>query len=109
VEFQRLQRQVTPDQDAYVSYVRKTEEARASEALNGNKILNVSVAQPPIVPTEPAFPCVRFNLAIGLVFALALAIVVTYWAEERDPRIYTSYAVNDIVGLPIVAVIKENV
>ena len=40
VEFQRLQREVTANQDAYVSYVRKTEQARASEALNSNKILN---------------------------------------------------------------------
>ena len=53
VQMDRLQRQVTSDSDAYQAYVRKTEEARASEALNSNKILNVSVAQPPIVPLQP--------------------------------------------------------
>ena len=66
VDMERLQRQVTSDSDAYQAYVRKTEEARASEALNSNKILNVSVAQPPIVPMQPVFPSVPFNLAVGL-------------------------------------------
>jgi len=107
VELQRLQRQVTADQDAYVSYVRKTEEARASEALNSNNILNVSVAQPPIEPTQPDFPNVRFNLAVGLLLALAFALATAYWAEERDPRIYSASAVNGIAGLPIVAVVSE--
>jgi uncharacterized protein involved in exopolysaccharide biosynthesis len=107
VELQRLQRQVTADQDAYVSYVRKTEEARASEALNSNKILNVSVAQPPIEPIQPAFPSVQFNLALGLFLALAFALATAYWAEERDPRIYSAAAVNGIAGLPIVAVVSE--
>jgi uncharacterized protein involved in exopolysaccharide biosynthesis len=107
VEFQRMQRQVTADQDAYVSYVRKTEEARASEALNSNKILNVSVAEPPIEPIQPAFPSVQFNLAVGLFLALAFALATAYWAEERDPRIYSAAVVNDIARLPIVAVVSE--
>lgn len=109
VELQRLQREVTADQDAYVSYVRKTEEARASEALNSNKILNVSVAQPPIEPIQPAFPSVEFNLAIGSFLALAFALATAYWAEERDPRIYSAAAVNDIAGLPIIAVVNERI
>ena len=72
VDMERLQRQVTSDSDAYQAYVRKTEEARASEALNTNKILNVSVAQPPIVPLQPVFPSVPFNLAVGLILAAAV-------------------------------------
>lgn len=107
VELQRLQRQVSADQDAYGSYVRKAEEARASEGLNSNKILNVSVAQPPIAPIQPTFPIVPYNLAIGLIAAIAFALAAAYWAEERDPRIYTASVVSDITGLPIVAVVGE--
>jgi polysaccharide biosynthesis protein PslE len=107
VELQRLQRQVTSDQDAYVSYVRKTEEARASEALNSNNILNISVAQPPMVPIKPAFPNVPFNLAVGFLVALGFALGAAYLAEELDPRIYSASVMNDIVGLPILAVIRE--
>lgn len=107
VDLQRLQRQATSDSDAYEAYVRKTEEARASEELNSNKILNVSVAQPPIDPIVPAFPSVPFNLAIGLLLATLFGVAAAYWAEETDSKIYSSTVVNDLTGLPIVAVLND--
>jgi uncharacterized protein involved in exopolysaccharide biosynthesis len=109
VEFQRLQRQATSDSDAYQVYVRKTEEARASEALNSNKLLNVSVAQPPIDPVVPSFPSVPFNLLVGLVLAILFGAAAAYWAEEVDPKIYSSSVVSELTGLPIVAVLSERV
>ena len=109
VDMERLQRQVTSDSDAYQAYVRKTEEARASEALNTNKILNVSVAQPPVDPLEPVFPSVPFNLAIGLILAALFGVGAAYWAEESDAKIYSSGVVNNLTGLPIVAVLSERV
>jgi uncharacterized protein involved in exopolysaccharide biosynthesis len=109
VDMERLQRQVTSDSDAYQAYVRKTEEARASEALNTNKILNVSVAQPPIVPLQPVFPSVPFNMAIGLILAALFGVASAYWAEESDSKIYSSGVVNNLTGLPIVAVLSERV
>jgi uncharacterized protein involved in exopolysaccharide biosynthesis len=109
VDMERLQRQVTSDSDAYQAYVRKTEEARASEALNSNKILNVSVAQPPIVPMQPVFPSVPFNLAVGLMLATLFGAAAAYWAEESDSKIYSPGAVNNLTGLPIVAVLSERV
>lgn len=109
VELQRLQRQATSDSDAYQAYVRKTEEARASEELNSNKILNVSVAQPPIDPIVPAFPSVPFNLAVGLMLAILFGAAAAYWVEESDSKIYSSTVVNDLTGLPIVAVLNDRV
>jgi len=109
VDMERLQRQVTSDSDAYQAYVRKTEEARASEALNTNKILNVSVAQPPIVPMQPVFPSVPFNLAVGLILAALFGVGAAYWAEESDSKIYSPGAVNNLTGLPIVAILSERV
>jgi uncharacterized protein involved in exopolysaccharide biosynthesis len=105
VDFDRLQRQVVSDKEAYVAYVRKTEEARTAQALNVDKILNVSVAQPPGEPMQPVFPSLPLNLAVGFILATALALAAAYWAEERDPRIYSSATVSQATGLPIVAII----
>ena len=107
VDLQRLQRQATSDSDAYLAYVRKTEEARASQELNSNKILNVSVAQPPIDPVAPAFPSIPFNLAVGLILATLFGAAAAYWAEESDTKIYSGSIVNDLTGLPIVAVLSD--
>jgi uncharacterized protein involved in exopolysaccharide biosynthesis len=109
VDMERLQRQVTSDSDAYQAYVRKTEEARASEALNSNKILNVTVARPPIPPMMPVFPSVPFNLAVGLMLATLFGAAAAYWAEESDPKIYSMGVVNNLTGLPIVAVLSDRV
>jgi uncharacterized protein involved in exopolysaccharide biosynthesis len=107
VNLERLQRQVSADQSAYAVYVQKTEEARTSEALNSNNLMNVSIAQPPIVPIQPVSPSVPLNLTVGLLLALAFGLAAAYWEEERDPRIFSSAAVNAASGLPIIAVLDE--
>lgn len=107
VDLDRLQREVNADQGAYVAYVQKTEEARTSEALNTNKLMNVSIAQPPIIPAQPISPNVPMNLLIGLLLAGTFGLAAAFWEEERDPRIFSSAAVNASSGLPIIAVIGE--
>ena len=69
----RLQRQVDNDKDAYTAYVRKSEEARAAQGLNLNKILNVSLAQAPTQPMSPVFPVIWLNLLAGAVWPVAPA------------------------------------
>jgi uncharacterized protein involved in exopolysaccharide biosynthesis len=107
VQFERLQRRVTSDREAYLSYQRKSEEARTAQALNINKILNVSVAQPPSTPIEPVFPDVRLNLIAGLVVALVVGFLAAYWEEWQDDRIFSPAAIAEISGLNTVAVVQD--
>lgn len=93
VELVRLQRQVDTDREAYLSYVRKAEEARAAGALNSEKILNVSVAEAPLLPLRPVFPKLWLNVVAGLLMALVLAAAAAEWEEQRDSRIYSSAAI----------------
>ena len=109
VDLERLQRQVNADQSVYSTYVQKTEEARTSEALNSNKLMNVSIAQPPIVPVQPVSPNVPMNLTVGLLLAGAFGLAAAYWEEERDPKIFSASAVKAASGLPIIAVVNERV
>ncbi len=67
------------------------------------------MAQPPIVPMQPVFPSVPFNLAVGLLLATLFGVGAAYWAEESDSKIYSPGAVNNLTGLPIVAVLSERV
>jgi uncharacterized protein involved in exopolysaccharide biosynthesis len=108
VDLQHLQRQVNTDQSAYAIYVQKTEEARTSEALNNNKLMNVSVAQPPNAPLQPQSPNVPLNLCVGLLMAGAFGLAAACWEEERDPRIFSSGAVNAASGLTIIGVVDES-
>lgn len=105
---ERLQSQVSTDQEAYLSYVRKSEEARTAQGLNLNKILNVSIAQPPSEPLRPVFPIVWLNLLAGVVLAVGVGVGAAYWEEERDPKIYSAAAISEASGgLNTIAVLRE--
>ncbi len=108
VDLRHLQRQVNTDQSAYAIYVQKTEEARTSEALNNNKLMNVSVAQPPNAPLQPESPNVPLNLFIGLLMAGVFGLAAACWEEERDPRIFSSGAVKSASGLSIIGVVDQS-
>ena len=107
VTIERLERQVESDKEAYLSYVRKGEEARAAEALNQSQILNVSVVQAPTMPLEPVSPRIMLNLITGLLFAMILAAAVAHWAEEYDPRICSTTSIFKDTGLSTVAILDD--
>ncbi len=107
VVLDRLQRTVQNAKDAYLSYTRKSEEARAAEALNRSRILNVSVAQPATAPLRPVFPKVPLNTAAGLILGLVLGVAAAYREEENDPKIYSSGTISEVAGLDTVAVLSD--
>ncbi|HZP44960.1 MAG TPA: GumC family protein [Candidatus Binataceae bacterium] len=107
VQLARLERQVAADKEAYMSYVRKSEEARTAQALNLSKILNVSVAQPASRPLRPSFPIVWLNLLAGFVLAIIGGVGAAYWEEERDDVIYSPAAIDLASGLKTVAIFRE--
>jgi polysaccharide biosynthesis protein PslE len=107
VDDDRLQRMVDTEKQAYVSYLRRGEEARAAGALNRSRILNVSVAEPPNRPLEPSFPIVPLNLGLGIMAALGCAVGAGYLEELLDPRIYSPSAVAAVSGLKTIAQLRE--
>jgi uncharacterized protein involved in exopolysaccharide biosynthesis len=107
VEIERLQLAVDSNKQAFMSYVRKGEEARAAQALNRSRILNVTIVQDPVKPLEPVFPKLGLNLLAGLLMALIFASGAAWWAETRDPRICSMAAISQATGLPTVAVVAD--
>jgi uncharacterized protein involved in exopolysaccharide biosynthesis len=107
VDNDRLQRTVDAEKQAYISYLRRGEEARAAGALNRSRILNVSVAEPPNRPMTPSYPIVPVNLGVGLLLALGCALGAAYIEEQLDPRIYSRSAVDAVSGLKTLAQLRE--
>ncbi len=105
---QRMQREVDANKEAYLSYVRKGEEARAAEALNQSKILNVSVVQPPSHPIHPKFPVMLLNLIAGLFLGLGVGVATAFWEESNDQRIYCPADIATRSGVPVVATVRDH-
>ncbi len=107
VTIERLERAVESDKEAYLAYVRKGEEARAAEALNQSRILNVSVVQNPTAPIEPVAPRIALNLITGLLFGLILAGAAAHWSEEYDSKVCSTASIVKDTGLSTVAILDD--
>jgi len=94
-------------QDNYLLYARKREEARITEALDQGKILNVAVAEkatPPALPAHPAWLYALFGGLAGLIFSASMVFI----AEYNDSSFRTPDEVNNDLGIPVLASIPRD-
>ncbi len=94
------------EQDNYLLYSRKREEARITEALDKGKILNVAVAEkatPPALPAHPAWVYALFGALAGLIFSAGMVFI----AEYTDSSFRTPDEVNNDLGIPVLASIPR--
>ena len=87
--------------------MRKGEEARAEQGLNINKILNVSLAQPPTQPLSPVFPVLWLNFLGGAALAVCAGFGAAYWEERNDPRIYSPADIEEASGVTTIAILRN--
>jgi len=102
VDQQDLIRTAKADEDAYLLYVHKREEARIGDALDQQRILNVTLVEPPAPPALPNHSTlIYFLLAFGLsvVFSLGLA----FSAEYFDSTIRTPAEAHMLLEVPVLA------
>jgi uncharacterized protein involved in exopolysaccharide biosynthesis len=103
---QDLLRATKAQEENYLLYLRKQEEARISEALDRQRISNAVIAQAATVPLEPSSNGLLVMVLVGLVACVAsamLAFVVDYW----DPSFRTPEEVQSFLGSPVVAAIPK--
>ena len=84
----------------YVLYQRKQEEARISDALDRNRIVNVAVTQAPEVPAAPSRSRLA-TLLVGLLAALAVSAGAAVTAEYLSPSLKNSEDVKEFLDLPV--------
>jgi uncharacterized protein involved in exopolysaccharide biosynthesis len=107
VDQQDLIRTAKVDEDNYLLYLRKREEARIGDALDERKILNVAVVEPPVAAALPAHSVLLyFLLAFGV--ALAFSVGAAFTAEYFDPTIRTPGEARGLLEVPVLAWLPES-
>jgi uncharacterized protein involved in exopolysaccharide biosynthesis len=101
-EQQDLARTVKADEDNYLLYLRKREEARIGDALDELRILNVAIVNPPLVPALPTHSIFLY-LALGSALALVFSIGLAFASEYFDPTIRTPDEALQILEVPVLA------
>jgi len=106
IEQQDLARTAKTAEDNYILYSKKREEARISDALDQNKIVNLAVAEKPSVPSFP----VQSPMMLGL-FGTMLAFVATagvvFTLEYLDPSFRTPNEVRAVLNVPLLAAVPD--
>jgi uncharacterized protein involved in exopolysaccharide biosynthesis len=104
---QPLIRGVKADEDNYLLYRRKHEEARIGDALDERRILNVTVVEPPVAPALPA-QSMLFWFAIAFGLALPASVGAAFTAEYFDPTIRTPDEADGLLEAPVLAWLPQS-
>ena len=100
-ELNRLQNDVQTQKEAYLSYLRKEEEARIASALDESQIVNISIAERAAVPTEPESGQLRRRVLFGTVLSMMLAVGLALLRDWMDPSVKTAAQAERLAGLPV--------
>jgi len=93
-------------EENYLLYVKKREVARMGDALDQDGIVNVVVAEQPVVPALPVRPAVAVML-VGFVAALAAGTASVFAADYLDPALRTPEEVIACLDIPVLASLPE--
>lgn len=102
---QDLVRDARLQEDNYLLYVRKREEARMNDALDRLGIVNIAIAEQPAIPRIPVRSPVR-SLLLMLLVGFTISAPIAFAADHFDPSIRTPDEVLAYLGTPVLAALE---
>src|SRR5271154_2180009 len=93
-------------QENYLLYVKKREEARMGDALDAGGIVNVAIAEQPVVPALPVWPAGTVVL-VGFVAALTAGTGAAFVADYLDPAVRTPDDALACLRIPVLASLPQ--
>jgi uncharacterized protein involved in exopolysaccharide biosynthesis len=107
LRLKELERQVELNEENYQLYIKNMEEARISDAMDNQKIANISVlepAQPPIIPIKPNK---KLNVLLSIILGGIAALGVAFSSEYLSHSFNNSGDVKRHLGLKVMASIPD--
>jgi len=101
---QDLLREAKANEDNYLLYLHKREEARIEEALDRTRILNVALIQQPTTPVAPVRSAWVFGL-VGLLLATTVSTGLIFTREYLDTSFRTPSEVLSELNIPVLAAV----
>jgi succinoglycan biosynthesis transport protein ExoP len=106
VDGAELTREVKANEEAYLLYRKKVEEARISEAMDEQKIMNVTIAEGAAIPIAP-MTSKTLSYAFALMVGLVAGVGGGFLREFVDDSVKTAVDVTSSTALPVLASIPE--
>lgn len=104
---QDLLRTVKTDEENYLLYQRKREQARMTEALDRTRIVNVAIAEQPVVPSLSSNSPAAVVL-IGILLATVVTLGAVFIQEYLDRSFRTPAEVSAELNIPVLAAVPQH-
>lgn len=95
-------------EENYLLYVKKREEARMGDALDEGGIVNVAIAERPVIPALPVWPAGAVAL-LGFVTAITSGTGAAFVADHLDPSLRSPEEAIACLDLPVLASLPERI
>ncbi len=106
VEYDRLDQEVKNRRDTYELYVKREQEARISQAMDEQKMVNIDIVQRPALPL-PLSTSQGVSVAISLIAGLVVGVAGAFGREYVGRSMQSENDVTRHLGLPLLASIGE--
>jgi uncharacterized protein involved in exopolysaccharide biosynthesis len=106
LQHEDLLRRLKVDEENYLLYLRKQEEARISEALDRQHISNIVVTEPVNVPAAPQ-SYRAIVLLIGFLCSIAGSLLIAVVVDGWDATLRTPDEVRRFLDLPVLATLSK--
>jgi uncharacterized protein involved in exopolysaccharide biosynthesis len=107
LELNQIQNQLEVDQQNFQLYQTKFEESRISDAMDKEKIVNVSLIEPVRPPLKPVSPKILLNMAIAVLLGGFGGFGLAFLLEYLDDSLEKAEDVEDYLQLPVLSSIPE--
>jgi len=103
---QDLLRNLKADEENYLLYSQKREQARMMEALDSTRIVNVAIVEQPVVPTLPS-SSPWLMMLVGTFLATTVTMGTIFIWEYLDPSFRTPAEVSAELNIPVLAAVPH--
>lgn len=103
-----LDREYKLAEENYVTYTRRSEEARINDELDERRVANVVVLSEPTVHREPSYPPKLLIMAIALPLGLVLGFVLALFLEYFDDTIHSDRDLTELERLNYLGTIETS-
>ncbi len=107
VQLTQIKQQVDVDRQNFRLYLTKFEESRISDAMDTEKISNVTRIQVASPPIRPVSPKVFLNLALGIFLGAFGGLGLAFFMEYLDDGLETPEAAENALKVPVLASVPE--
>jgi uncharacterized protein involved in exopolysaccharide biosynthesis len=102
-EGERLEQELASERESFLTYSKKVEEARFSNALDQSRIVNVGIVERAEVPSIPRPSRKSLTLLLGAIMSLAAGLGLALLLDRVDPAVETAAAAERITGFKVLA------